>query len=106
MFVILWEFEVKPGSEPAFERVYGSQGDWVRLFRSDPHYRMTHLLRDTSRPGIYCTMDFWDSEAAFQNFKSSHLEDYEKLDRATQELTVRERLIGTFHSDTCSTSSS
>ena len=64
MFVTLWEFEVKPGCAPAFEKAYGPQGDWVRLFRSDPHYRWTRLLQDTSRPGTYCTTDFWDSPEA------------------------------------------
>jgi len=29
MFVILWEFEVKPGSEAGFEKVYGPTGEWV-----------------------------------------------------------------------------
>jgi heme-degrading monooxygenase HmoA len=96
MFVFLWEFEVKPGSEPAFERVYGPQGDWVRLFRGDPHYRMTHLLRDISRPGIYCTMDFWDSAPAYEKFKSTQRPAYQALDQATQGLTLRERHLGSF----------
>jgi heme-degrading monooxygenase HmoA len=106
MFVILWEFEVKPGSAPAFERVYGPQGDWVRLFRSDPHFRMTRLLQDTSHPGIYCTMDFWDSEGAYREFKSAQNQTYQALDQATQGLTLRERLIGTFQADQSSSPSS
>jgi heme-degrading monooxygenase HmoA len=106
MFVILWEFEVKSGSEPAFERVYGPQGDWVRLFRSDPHFQMTRLLQDTSRPGIYCTMDFWDSEVAYEEFKSTQRRAYQALDQATQGLTLRECLIGTFQSDQSSAPSS
>jgi hypothetical protein len=36
MFVALWEYEVKPGEEERFEKAYGPDGDWVRLFRSDP----------------------------------------------------------------------
>jgi len=96
MFVILWEFEVKPGSEPAFERAYGPQGDWVRLFRSNPHYRSTDLLRDTSRPRIYCTIDYWDSAVAYENFKNSHREAYQALDRVMGGLTLRERQIGSY----------
>ncbi|MGB2677402.1 MAG: antibiotic biosynthesis monooxygenase [Candidatus Acidiferrum sp.] len=96
MFVILWEFEVKPGSEPAFERVYGPQGDWVRLFRSDPQFRMTRLLQDSSRPRIYCTMDFWDSEVAYENFKNIHRAAYQALDQATEGLTLSERHLGSF----------
>jgi heme-degrading monooxygenase HmoA len=96
MFVILWEFEVKPGSESAFENAYGAQGDWVRLFQNDPHYRMTYLLKDTSRPQIYFTMDLWDSENAFENFKNANREDCRALDLTTGELTLRERFIGAF----------
>ncbi len=96
MFVILCEFEVKPLSAPAFERVYGPQGDWVRLFRSDPHYRMTRLLQDTSHPKIYCTMDFWDSEGTYEEFKSAQHQAYQALDQATQGLTLRERHLGSF----------
>ena len=32
MFLVLWEFEVKPGNEERFERVYGAGGDWDSLF--------------------------------------------------------------------------
>ena len=96
MFVILWEFEVKPGSESAFENAYGAQGDWVRFFRRDPHYHMTYLLKDFSRPRIYCTMDFWDSEDAYENFKNQQRETYHALDQATVPLTLRERFIGSF----------
>jgi len=106
MFVILWEFEVKPGSGPAFERVYGPQGDWVRLFRSDAHYRMTHLLRDTSRPGIYCTLDFWDSETAYEKFQSTQRPAYQALDQAAQGLTLRERHLGSFLQSEAATPSS
>ena len=99
MFVILWEFEVKPGSESAFESANGTQGDWVRLFQSDPHYRMTYLLKDTSRPQIYFTMDHWDSENTYENFKNMNREAYQALDLATGGLTLDERFIGAFQSD-------
>jgi hypothetical protein len=57
MFVILWEFEVKP--EERFERVYNPHGDWVRLFLRDPRFRGSQLLRDPSRTHFYFTLDFW-----------------------------------------------
>src|SRR6266849_6566322 len=46
MFLVLWEYEVKSGSEKQFEDVYGPAGDWARLFRTDSHYRETRLLCD------------------------------------------------------------
>ena len=47
MFLILWEVEVKPGEETAFEKVYGPEGQWVELFRGDPRYRESKLLKDS-----------------------------------------------------------
>ncbi len=48
MFVTLWEYEVKPSCEERFEKVYGPEGDWAKLFRSDGNYLETRLLRDVA----------------------------------------------------------
>jgi heme-degrading monooxygenase HmoA len=97
MFVILWEYEVKPGCEERFVTVYGPDGDWARLFRGDPHYRETRLLRDVSRPRCYCTFDYWDTESSFAQFKAAYEEAYTALDRATEGLTLSERRVITFN---------
>jgi heme-degrading monooxygenase HmoA len=96
MFVILWEYEVKPGCEERFERVYGPDGDWARLFQADAHFRETRLLRDTSRPRCYFTLDYWDSENSFAQFKAAHQQAYVEMDRATEGLTVSERRLAGF----------
>ena len=97
MFVILWEFEVKPGCEQSFESAYGPGGAWVQLFRRNPGYRNTLLLRDPSRPRIYLTLDFWHSESAFQSFHNANLKAYAALDRTTEDLTLRETHLGSFN---------
>ena len=96
MFVILWEYEVKPGCEEVFEKVYGPNGDWARLFQSDLHYRETFLLRDVSRPRCYFTLDYWDTEKDFTQFKAARGAEYAELDRTTEGLTVSERRLATF----------
>jgi hypothetical protein len=50
MFLVLWEYEVKPGYEERFERVYGPGDDWDSLFQRDASYAGTHLFRDMSSP--------------------------------------------------------
>ena len=94
MFVALWEYEVKPSCEERFEKVYGPEGGWAKLFRSDGNYLETRLLRDVARPGIYLTLDFWASRQACQRFMTAHTAEYERLDAAGEELTLRERKIG------------
>jgi heme-degrading monooxygenase HmoA len=102
MFVVLWEYEVKPGSEECFESVYGPQGDWARLFQLDPHFRGTRLLRDLSRPRFYFTLDHWVSENSFDQFKSTNHAAYSALDLSTENLTVSERRLTTFTSESLS----
>jgi heme-degrading monooxygenase HmoA len=94
MFVALWEFEVKPGGEERFEKAYGPDGDWARLFRNDSNYRETRLLRDPLRPAIYLTLDFWSSRPAYEKFLADHGAEYKTLDDATEGLTSNERRIG------------
>jgi len=93
MFVILWEFEVKPGCEAVFERVYGPSGDWAQLFRRDPRYRGTKLLRDVSHPLHFYTVDDWDSESDYRAFLERNQSAYQELDHRTRELTLRERKL-------------
>jgi heme-degrading monooxygenase HmoA len=96
MFVILWEFEVKPGSEECFQSVYGLKGAWVQLFRGDPHFQGSQLLRDPSRPRFYFTLDFWDSEDTYKEFLSTKRAAYEALDRSNEGLTLHEQHILSF----------
>jgi hypothetical protein len=96
MFVALWEYEVKPGDEERFEKAYGPDGDWVRLFQSDTHYYETRLLRDSLRRGVYLTMDFWASRGAYEEFVAGHRTEYEAIDSMSEQLTVKELRIGWF----------
>jgi heme-degrading monooxygenase HmoA len=96
MFVVLWEYEVKPGCEERFETVYGPSGDWARLFGRDPAYRETLLLRDPFRERTYLTLDFWDSRAAYEAFLGAHLTAYTAFDRACESLTSAERKVGSY----------
>ena len=99
MFVILWEFEVKPGNRVGFQRAYGSLGPWVQLFRRDPRFRGTQLLHDPSRDDCYFTLDFWDSETAYHHFLTTNRQAYEELDTSLQDLTLKQRHVISFELD-------
>jgi heme-degrading monooxygenase HmoA len=99
MFVILWEFEVKPGSEHRFLSAYGPDGAWIRLFQSDSHFRGTQLRRDPARPLFYFTIDLWDSESAYNQFLQANQALYRELDHSGENLTLKERFILSFTID-------
>jgi heme-degrading monooxygenase HmoA len=95
-YLIVWEFHVRHGQEKTFERVYGSGGEWARLFRRSEQYLGTELIRDAQNPDRYVTLDFWSTRDAYAQFRTQHLVDYEKLDARCEELTETEAVIGTF----------
>jgi heme-degrading monooxygenase HmoA len=96
MFVVVWQFEISEDKIAAFEAAYSPQGAWAQLFGASPEYRGTELLRDAYIPGNYLTIDRWASEEAFRAFRKDHDAEYEKLDRACDDLTSREIRIGAY----------
>lgn len=95
MFLTLWEFEVKSGCEELFEQGYGPGGDWVGLFRRDARYRGTRLLRDMERQRVYVTMDMWDSQKAYEEFRKKCAVEYAQIDEKCEGLTKSELHLGT-----------
>lgn len=96
MFVVVWEFVVKPEHVSEFERHYASDGTWARLFRQDPAYHKTSLLRDPKQSGRYLTADYWHDESAYAAFKERARSQYLELDALFEEFTEKETLIGHF----------
>ena len=99
MFLVLWEFEVKPGREERFEKVYGPGGDWDSLFQTDPNHAGTRLFRDATRGGIYLTADYWLSRKTYEEFRNLRRSEYRKLDAASEDLTLSERHIGSLETE-------
>lgn len=96
MFVVVWQFEIAEEKIPAFEAAYGPEGAWAQLFRTSLDYLGTELLRDAYVPGSYLTIDRWSGEEAFRAFRKEHDAEYEKVDRACDDLTSRETRIGAY----------
>ncbi|HVZ15625.1 MAG TPA: antibiotic biosynthesis monooxygenase, partial [Terriglobales bacterium] len=69
MIEIVWEFEVAPGCERDFEKHYGPEGTWVDLFRRDPAFQGTSLLRDRETLARYITIDRWNDRRSYEAFR-------------------------------------
>ena len=94
--VIIWEFHIRPAKRGAFEKAYGSSGDWAQFFRRDKAYIQTELVRDRASAGRYLTMDYWASRAAYLTFKKVNKTEYAAIDKKCESLTRREKLLGEF----------
>jgi len=94
MYVAIWEFRARLGQEAAFERAYGPEGEWVKLFRSGEGYLGTELLR--SGEGTYLTVDRWVSREAYEAFRDGNRPEYDMIDRQCESFTEHETLLGTY----------
>ena len=95
MFVIIWEYEVRAGSEPMFEALYGPGGAWVGLFRAQAGYLGTELLRAEGSL-CYVTVDRWASSTDYDAFLDAARSQYARIDALGDALTLAERRIGRY----------
>jgi heme-degrading monooxygenase HmoA len=95
-YVIVWEFRVRPGREAEFKEKYGPEGLWTRFFRGSADYLRTELVRDVAVEGRFLTLDYWQTEEAFHEFKKQNLAEYERLDKEFEGLTEQETRLGAF----------
>jgi hypothetical protein len=96
MYCYVWSFVVRPEHSQAFRRAYGSDGDWVRLFRRDPEYIRTDFLGDRDDPARFMTIDYWSSREACLRFRERFRNEFEALDKGFEPLTVKEVHLGDF----------
>jgi heme-degrading monooxygenase HmoA len=94
--LIVWQFHIDGAKRELFERGYGPEGDWARLFGRSRDYLGTELARDEKNPERYLTFDFWKSEQAFNLFKEQNHEEYASMDLRFESLTRQEVKLGTF----------
>jgi len=97
-YIYLWEFIVAREHVAEFEQAYGDDGEWVKLFRRAAGYLRTELIRDRWNPLRYLTIDYWESEDAYDAFRSEFSKEFAALDSKCAEWTTSEREIGRFTS--------
>lgn len=96
MYWIVWAYDVKPDQVRSFERAYGPDGDWVRLFRRAPGFESTELRRESDRVTRYFTVDRWRTRADYRRFRDTFQAEYQVLDARCAKLTDAEMKVGDF----------
>ena len=96
MYSYVWEFQVHPDFVEEFESVYGSDGEWVKLFKRHPAYIRTDLLKDQSDPLRYLTVDTWESLEQYRAFREEFRNEFDALDTKCEAYTRNERFLGDF----------
>jgi heme-degrading monooxygenase HmoA len=94
MIEVFFRYRVHASQVRAFEHAYGPSGPWAKLFGKHTGYRRTRLFRHKDDPGIYITIDVWDSKADYDAFRETETEAYARLDRELRMLYLEELLLG------------
>lgn len=95
-YAYIWEYEVRPETESEFLTHYAPDGTWAGLFRRAPGYLGTELYRDRTRADRFITIDRWQTEAAFREFRRRYAAEFEALDRRCEGLTRHEAALGEY----------
>jgi quinol monooxygenase YgiN len=94
--LVVWQFRVKALRALEFERLYGPNGEWARLFARGEGYLGTTLAQDASDPGRFVTIDRWREASDPAAFKARFGPEYQALDERGEGLTREERHLGDF----------
>jgi len=95
-YCVIWEFRVVEAKRESFERMYGPEGAWARLFRENAAFLGTDLYRSVQRPDWYLTIDRWWSKTDYERFRREREEAYRAIDELGEQLTEEERLVAEF----------
>jgi heme-degrading monooxygenase HmoA len=96
MFVVVWEYTVKPDRIEDFESFYRPDGPWPKLFRQYPGFVSTTLMKDLRNPRRYVVADRWTSQALYDEFKNAAGDAYDALSDRGHRLIVKESELGRF----------
>jgi heme-degrading monooxygenase HmoA len=98
MYVIIWEYRVKPEHVATFEEIYAANGAWAQLFKKATGYSGTELLHDPNDAQRYVTIDRWKSSEDYETFLLQWTAEYMALDNQCDGLTEQETLLGKWES--------
>jgi len=96
MFIVVWEYAVKPDRIEDFESFYRPDGPWTRLFHKYPGFVSTTLMKDLRNPRRYVVADRWTSEKLYDAFKQAAADAYDELSARGNRLIDKEAELGRF----------
>jgi heme-degrading monooxygenase HmoA len=94
VIALVFSYEVRDAE--AFERAYGTGGEWEAFFSSAGGFIGTELLRDVEQPGRYLVIDRWESPEAYNAFANDNRDEYMQRVDDTRFYYDQELRFGTF----------
>jgi hypothetical protein len=96
MIAIVWQLEVKAGSEANVERFYGADGEWTAANRRSRSYLGTSFLRDQNQKSRYLLIEYWSEMLVYEQHKAYRSDELDTLDAHRNELVQSIEPLGVF----------
>ena len=96
MIAIVWQFDVKAGSQEKFEELYGADGSWTTLHRQTRSYLGSSFLRDQSRSSRYLLIEYWSEMVVYEQHRSYQADAIASLESRRDALVEAFEPVGVF----------
>lgn len=96
MIAIMWQFDVKPGKETAFEELYGADGDWTRINRPTRSYLGSSFLHDEAHPARYVLIEYWSEMVVYEEHRAYRSDVIAALEEKRRTLVDSVEPLGVF----------
>ena len=96
MVAVVWQFDVRHGTEGDFERFYGADGDWTKLSRRSRSFLGSSFLRDIAVYGRYLLIEYWGEMVVYEKHLASFDTEVKALEEQRERFVDRMETIGVF----------
>jgi quinol monooxygenase YgiN len=81
VIAVVWQFQVKPGQQKAFEKLYGADGEWTSLGRRSRSFLGSSFLRDQANDRQYLLIEYWSEMVVYEQHRKSIVNDLRTLEK-------------------------
>jgi quinol monooxygenase YgiN len=96
MIAIVWQFDVRKGSEKEFEQFYGADGEWTTVNRHSRSYLGSSFLRDQNLATRYLLIEYWSEMLVYEQHKAYKSDEFQQLTDRRNELIDAVEPLGVF----------
>lgn len=97
MIAVVWQFDVKPGLEAAFEKLHGADGPWTALSRRSRSFLGSSFLREAAPSSRYLLIEYWSEMVVYERHRSTLADEIEEIERRRQEMIASATPLGIFY---------
>lgn len=97
IYTLVWKYECNPSTASEFEKEYGRNGSWFKLFETNEDYLGQEFIKNVET-GTYLIIDKWISKEVYESFVNENEATYEQFTSKFKSLYTSEEFLGAYES--------